>query len=424
MSHWFHRNPIKATASIDFVKRTFPSSAEANNICTLLRTTRDNLLKLHNDPSINLENVQNEFQTYVSLILGFINDYSEKTNGDSKLRFAIKSRWTQSLATSNTYEEQDAIYELASIMINNALWLTKHAAYVAAILNEPSEKEAKEIHKSLKMAAGQFKFVQENLVTKLIRSDANKLLDFYDTTDVILNTYVNQSKAEAQEITIARAIELKHSPGLICSIANSTSMLFQSAADNLKTLDKGIIQKWHQYLTLKSRFYKAYTYCFFGQDLLSKDKCGDAVKCLQDSKKYYQETEELCKLYASTKGPGTQAIPERHQFYRNLGTLINRIAEKCERENGMIYHQKVALETPSLDAKAVHGLAEPEEFVYPNKHELWTPVNYDAFHIYKAVDAKDKDKNSNKSANITPAKEVPIPQGNAEPGTISGCSIS
>lgn len=50
----------------------------------------------------------------------------------------------------------------------------------------------------------------------------------------------------------------------------------------------------------------------------------------------YRETEQLCKEYANTKGPGTQAIPERHQFFRNLGTIIARITEKCERENGMM----------------------------------------------------------------------------------------
>jgi hypothetical protein len=56
------------------------------------------------------------------------------------------------------------------------------------------------------------------------------------------------------------------------------------------------------------------------------------------------------------------------------------------------YHQKVALATPPLEAKAVHGLAEPEEYVYPNKHELWTSETYEGFQIYKAVDAKEKDK--------------------------------
>ncbi len=50
----------------------------------------------------------------------------------------------------------------------------------------------------------------------------------------------------------------------------------------------------------------------------------------------YAETENLCKEYAKTKGVGTQAIPERHAFFKNLGTVLARIAEKCERENGMM----------------------------------------------------------------------------------------
>ena len=33
MSHWFHRNPIKASNQIDFERRTFPSSSESNQIC-------------------------------------------------------------------------------------------------------------------------------------------------------------------------------------------------------------------------------------------------------------------------------------------------------------------------------------------------------------------------------------------------------
>lgn len=52
--------------------------------------------------------------------------------------------------------------------------------------------------------------------------------------------------------------------------------------------------------------------------------------------KVYEETEQLCKEYASTRGPGTQAVPERHLFFKNLGSLIKRISEKCQRENGLM----------------------------------------------------------------------------------------
>ena len=48
-------------------------------------------------------------------------------------------------------------------------------------------------------------------------------------------------------------------------------------------LDKAVCQKWTRYLALKSKFYKAQAYCYFGQDLLDHDKCGEAIKCLQES---------------------------------------------------------------------------------------------------------------------------------------------
>lgn len=421
MSHWFHRNPIKATLPIDFDKRSFPSSSDAHTLCSLMKQSRANLLQLFSDPSTSVDAVNNEFNTYLSLLTGFVNDPSGRSASDSKLRYSFKAKWNESLGSTFTHEEQDAVFELSSIIINYGLWHSKHAAYVAAVVSEPSEKEAKEVHKSLKAAAGLFKYVQENLTNKLIRSDSNKFHPFADMTDGILSTYISQCKAEAQEITIARAIELKHSPGLICSIAQSTSILFQAAADSLATMDRAIIEKWSRYLALKSRFYRAQAYCYFGQDLLAQDKCGDAIKCMQESQKLYRETEQLCKEYANTKGPGTQAIPERHQFFRNLGTIIARITEKCERENGMIYHQKPPLECPVMETKAVHGLAEPEAFSMPAQHQLWTPTVYDAFNLSKGVDVKDK---SASEKNIPAAKEVPIPQGNADPKTDSGCIVS
>ena len=136
----------------------------------------------------------------MSLLMGFMNDLSGRAVGDSKLRFSFKSSWTQSLAPLQApHTEQDAFYEAASIITTNALWLTKHAAYVAAVANEPSEKEAKEVHKSLKKSAGQFKFVQDTFQGKLIKTPSNEIKNFYDMSDLILSTYINQCKAEAQE---------------------------------------------------------------------------------------------------------------------------------------------------------------------------------------------------------------------------------
>lgn len=102
MSHWFHRNPIKASIKIDFDKRSYPSSSEAHNLCSLAKRSRENLLDIFSDSSNSVEKAQTEFQTYVSLLYGFIYDVSGRTTGDSKLRFSFKSKWTESLGSSYT----------------------------------------------------------------------------------------------------------------------------------------------------------------------------------------------------------------------------------------------------------------------------------------------------------------------------------
>lgn len=90
---------------------------------------------------------------------------------------------------------------MLSMIFNNALWLSKRSAYIAATVSEPTEKETKEMLNCLKQSAGHFKYVQDNLVNKIIKTDVNKPQTYSDTNDSIISTYINQSKAEAQEST-------------------------------------------------------------------------------------------------------------------------------------------------------------------------------------------------------------------------------
>ena len=55
--------------------------------------------------------------------------------------------------------------------------------------------------------------------------------------------------------------------------------------DGLTNLEKVVTEKWQKYLLLKCQFYKSQAFCFFGQELLNQDKCGDAIKCLDHSLK-------------------------------------------------------------------------------------------------------------------------------------------
>jgi hypothetical protein len=102
MAHWFHRNPIKASLAIEFDKRSFPTSSDSHLICSMLKQNRQNLLQLYSDPSNGLEAVQGVFGTYVSLLFGFLNEASGRAHGESKLRYTIKPKWTQSLGVNYT----------------------------------------------------------------------------------------------------------------------------------------------------------------------------------------------------------------------------------------------------------------------------------------------------------------------------------
>ena len=116
------------------------------------------------------------------------------------------------------------------------------------------EAEAKDIHTSLRRAAGIMKFVQDSMIPQLVE----KTRDGSDLDIRVISAYLNQCTAEAQEVTIARAITLKHNPSLISALANETNKMYVTAADSLGSLDQKVFGHWRIYLVLKSKFYLAY----------------------------------------------------------------------------------------------------------------------------------------------------------------------
>jgi len=49
---------------------------------------------------------------------------------------------------------------------------------------------------------------------------------------LVLEAYINQTQAEAQEVTIARAIELKHSASLVAGLCAETAKLFKLSGES------------------------------------------------------------------------------------------------------------------------------------------------------------------------------------------------
>lgn len=412
MAHWFHRNVFKATTFVDYNIPCIHDDVQAAHLCSQLRNTRQGLLQVLPDVNYDTDIIENALKSYLSLLMGLLNDPNNAGN-PSKLRFCVTFKWTNTLLGNTPQVLNDSYFEIASIFYNIAIWYMKHASLVAA-KNDLSLEEAKDVHLSLKKAAGIFQHIHTVYLPQLGSAQS----EGGDLEPKIVGAYSAQCIAEAQEVTLARAIHLNHNLSLISTLAHETSKLFSQAASYLRSLEKAT--QWKLYLQLKSAFYEAFANKFCAENLLSQDKCGEAIRSLKEAVTCYEKAEELCKEYSKEKGPAPKVAPQNHPFFRRFAPALKLSLEKCERENGFIYHQKIPLDPPVLEDKASYGLADPEELIMPPLSKLWSSVSYAAFKDSK-FSFPEKALKPEKS--IPPVKETPIEQSSEEPKNESGCLI-
>ncbi|KER20791.1 hypothetical protein T265_10730 [Opisthorchis viverrini] len=397
MSNWFHRNPLKATSKITFDLGVVAESLHARSICHDLASTRINLLKLLVDPAVTTESVLGLTQQYISLLMGFIeaapsNEESEDPVASNKLRNLVMFKWSNSAEPKNASPimEPDALFEVCSMLYNVALWLTKHAAKLSA-KDEVSTDEAKEVHTSLRHAAGLIQLIRDKYVSKL--NSSPKPGD--DLSADVMEAYIHQSVAEAQEVTLARAIELKHDPSLIAGLAKETSNMYQKAAgaptdSGVATVIGQIILAAHLVILESLSMFPpdmlqfifrienpvssvqgkagpdvrmaspAFAYVYFAEQQLKMEKAGSGLAVIAEAEKAHKLAIETAKVYGRTEGVGLSAKMAEHCFFRRLGVMIQNTRRKLERENSMIFHQRVPPSVPVFDLKAQFGVVEPQ----------------------------------------------------------------
>lgn len=418
MAHWFHRNPIKASAPVSFESmRNVATNSSSSKMLAELKLARSKLLNYLTDPSNDSKSIQQAAEFYLSLLHGLV-DVPASGSGDSKLRKLVMFKWTNSICGNTPTCAADSVFEVTSICINVAIWYTKFAAKVAS-KGEVTMDEAKEVHTNLRNAAGLFKFAKESLMPRLGDLSAEKGAD---TDQRVLEAYQMQCVAEAQEVTVARAVELKHKASLISALTNETSKLFTAAGDALKSVEPTKAGKWKKYLDLKAAFYQAYAYCFAGDTLLEQDQCGKAIRALRESDKLYKKAETISREYSSTKGPGTTARPWEHPFFLKLGPIIRRKLEKANHENGFIYFHKIPEEAPELEMKATHGLASPQEFTLPAAHAMWAGDTYAGFDASRAHPPNPQSQGA--SGDVKPVQEPEDSSPVKPANNSSGCVVS
>ncbi|CAD6199975.1 unnamed protein product [Caenorhabditis auriculariae] len=415
MAHWFHRNPIKPTEFAKFDLKGVLTTDTCSKICGELRLRREKLVGYFSNAGNDLFEVSKEFNDYLRLLAGFLVEIgsnqttSDGGNRNSKLIPLIRFKWGHSMLVETATELSDSWFEALNIILNMAMWLLKHAAWVAG-KDEVRDSEAKECLNCLRQAAGMFSYAKE---TSTRLSGANEV-EGSDFDPKVMEAYTLQATAEAQEVIIARAIDMKHNHLLISALSANTASIFAKAEQNVSSLSEEVFGRWSRYLQLKHHFYLAYGYAFLGEAQLSEDKCGEAVRACKQGISEYEVAKDLAAKYATASGPGTRIKPEQHLFFRRIEPLLKRHLEKAERENGFIYHQKVPEECQQLETEVSYGLAKAESFSYPPPAEVWNTSVYTAFDLSKAQ-MPDFSKVKKSKSKLEPVKEEKIYQTEKDP---------
>ncbi|CAH8502189.1 unnamed protein product [Dicrocoelium dendriticum] len=308
-----------------------------------------------------------------------------------------------------------------------ALWLTKHAAKLAA-QEEISQDEAKDVYNSLRNAAGIFTLLRDQYVSNLL----NAPKPGHDLSGDILEAYINQSVAEAQEITLARAIELKHDPSLIAGLAMATSSAYEKAGLALKPYEQKVVGKWSKYTEFKRYCYETCAHIYFAEHLLKQEKAGAALAVIKDAETAYKTAVEMGKAYKRTDGIGLSAKPADHCFFRRLGTFVENTKRKLERENSIIFHQRVPAAAPVFDLKATFGLVEPkapELDLTPDPRWKDAYMGFNQTKLLEAIierdsRAKERKEKPERDAPVEAIHEKPIFNTDKDPNNESGCVLS
>ncbi|VDO00835.1 unnamed protein product [Rodentolepis nana] len=280
MSQWFHRNAFKASGNPNFDLGPVAADIPSRMYLNYMQEKRAALMRCLSDLTCTRASVIEAANQYIAFLLGFATspdtgdamaDESDSDSDDKSdeptpidstikdkqeekelkkkekeakkakkaeaaaaiqkksqsLRRLIEYTWTDSLDVKHKFpiSLRDANYELIGICFNLALWFSKHAAKVASS-NTVETEQAVDVHKSLRNAAGLFDHIKNNLLPNM----SGKFEKGSDLDPIVIESYILQSLAEAQEVTIARAIELKHDPGIIAALASETASLYEKCS--------------------------------------------------------------------------------------------------------------------------------------------------------------------------------------------------
>ena len=277
-------------------------------------------------------------------------------SGDSPLRYAVKFSWNQVLLTNNTNKEStveiaDAVYELASALIAAAVWCQRRAALVhceSTPLGVPSGPSG-QAYKLLRQAAGMYEYVSRTVLPLLSRTlTSTSTTEATDCTAPVLQAATSCAIADAQSITVLRAIAKGNSPALIASLAKDTSDYYKEGAAALTSSSHKDTSssKLMTYLQYKQAVFESYAQIFNGVEQWKAGQAGIGLRCLKEAEAVFFNIKKLAAAF--DKAPPSSLGKVHSRFDDELDRVLYDTLRRIDKENSAVYYQRVPETAPPL----------------------------------------------------------------------------
>ncbi|XP_078344900.1 BRO1 domain-containing protein BROX-like [Oculina patagonica] len=287
------------------------------------------------------ETVVNTLKEYV-VINSTLKSILQKVKSFSRLRF----KWSNLMDDDEKTVTNNVDEDMASMIMAAGMWHLEHAHFVNKSITSEDEDEEKmkQSLNSLKTAASIF---------ETAKTWAGLVQGSKDLSVPIVSALHLQSVAEGQSVTIRRAVSKNHKASLISELCHDVSQKYTTAAGEIDTSHhEG--QKWSTYLKFQGESYMALARCYQGCHLLeAEEKCGESIVVLNEGFKHLDQATHLAKEYDKIKPKTKLHLAESAPFER-IKKLLDEKKAKSDRENNLIYHQRLPEESlPPPDPKCV-----------------------------------------------------------------------
>eukprot|EP00127_Corallochytrium_limacisporum_P004449 Clim_evm3s164 gene=Clim_evmTU3s164 len=371
MSFAMYFPQMKRTAQVDFKARlsAYAKNSPAKDIVLGLQKRRTDFLNaLAKNASIRVDQAGGEptpqaevmeaGKAYLRLLKGFSaanGEHEEEGTPPKTPNKVVKFVWSNTFSAKLTTSRSDIGFEMASVLMNMALYHMRRAAFLTES-NAILERDLSEAVNALKTAAAIFQYLAS---ASLVSPETSS-----DTDPKVSEMYALLCKAQAQELSIYKAIDVKHDPSLISSIANDTAMKFAETKNGFKSVNAKDLMF---YSAVKEKMYQGYAYAYHGNILLKQEKSGAAIKSCQSGSQAALDIERMCRAVGAN--PRNVQRLTNGEFYHRFERELRVSTDKAKRENDFLYHQKVP--EKAVDLPAPREVIQVETFQAPERDDLW-----------------------------------------------------